>query len=302
MLIFTKNKKVYFPGSIEIELTNQCNLNCIMCPNFNKRQARGYMADDLITAILDETLKYPSRQYSLHGLGEPLLHPKCLETVERIKQTPDSDNTIYLTTNGHFLTEAVVSELIRLNVDFLNISIGAATGETYRKVRGSIYFDLVVSQVLKALELKAQNKSRIQISVQIIETGAACGEIDAFVSFWKNYDVSIEIWRDFQKGPYLADRSTGTSDKSRCRYVKRYVLVTWQGEMIICCQDVERKHSLGKLRDADIRTLFNNPQAAKYRRLLKNGKANQIDICKDCIYYDDALYRKVIKGSNSQQQ
>ena len=43
-----------FPKTIELELSNRCNLDCVMCPRLHKTLNLGKMSEDLITRVLDE--------------------------------------------------------------------------------------------------------------------------------------------------------------------------------------------------------------------------------------------------------
>lgn len=285
------NKQNIIPITIEIELTNHCNLNCVMCPRESQKATLGYMDQTLINSILDETLQYSPVSYCLHGLGEPLLHPALLDTVTRIK---NGDNSIYLTTNGHLLSKEMSSELIKMKTDRLNISIGAATRQTYKKIRRSEKFDIVIANTLELIKLRDQMNSKMLISVQIIDTHEASAEVDEFVAFWKNYKVQIEVWCDFQKGFDAYSKKHAEMMSIPCKELWNHVLINWQGKMVLCCQDSDRSHILGDVTLDSLVNVFNSPKAQKYRKLHKTGKRCLMNICKNCIYFDSNIYRKSI--------
>src|SRR3990167_10235450 len=98
-----EKKKLYFPNSIDIELTNACNLNCIMCPRTTSMQRPiGMMDFDLFQKIVDEAVKYGTKAFSLHVFGESLLYPKIFEAISYIKNK-DKNISITLSTNGTLL-------------------------------------------------------------------------------------------------------------------------------------------------------------------------------------------------------
>lgn len=88
----TTKLKVY-----QIETTNACNLKCSFCPIFADWYKRppGFMDPDLIDRVDWSATKYTEVQFS----GEPLLHKKLGEVLERIKA---KGVRVGFSTNGTF--------------------------------------------------------------------------------------------------------------------------------------------------------------------------------------------------------
>ncbi len=88
---FSKIKTVYsyytnnhtvgaYPMQVGIELTNNCNLKCVMCPHPRMARQKGFIKKELFEKIIDE-IKGKSEFVYLYGMGESLLHPEFFELV-----------------------------------------------------------------------------------------------------------------------------------------------------------------------------------------------------------------------------
>lgn len=70
-----------FPKCLHIELTNACNLKCIMCPRRDMKRDVGYMNFELFKKIIDESSGNVDF-ICLNFMGEPFLHKKISDEVE----------------------------------------------------------------------------------------------------------------------------------------------------------------------------------------------------------------------------
>jgi len=69
-------KLLPFAQAVHLEVTNACNLKCVMCPRTGMDRDVGFMPRDLFLKIVQQ-LKEQRRwieSVALMGLGEPLLH------------------------------------------------------------------------------------------------------------------------------------------------------------------------------------------------------------------------------------
>ena len=74
---------IAYPTNGMIELGNQCNLHCIMCPRefqYGKEMDKGYMPLERAKQIIDEMYPYLD-SIGLTGLGETMLYPHLLDVV-----------------------------------------------------------------------------------------------------------------------------------------------------------------------------------------------------------------------------
>lgn len=133
--------KAYPPKKITLEITYNCDLNCIMCPLANWKQNNSdsinkNQNDELnihdIKSLVDDLKIMNTKSILLTG-GEPLLNNDFLPMVRYIKK-----NNLYcsILTNGSIMNEEIANELIKNQVDVISISIdGPKT--VHNKIRGS---------------------------------------------------------------------------------------------------------------------------------------------------------------------
>ncbi|MEW5766367.1 MAG: radical SAM protein [bacterium] len=209
--------EVLHRDQIEIELTNDCNLNCIICPRTSKMtRETGYMDFDLFKKIIDET---SASSVHFSGLGEPLLHPNVLEMFAYAK---DKGLEVGLWTNGLNLDEKFSRDIIEKGLlDYIILGLDAATKETYAKIKGVDLFDKAVYNITKFLELKREllkDAPRVYgtrkplVGIQIVKMKENEAEIEQFMERWdfqekakkminyrngvqqKDSRVNVELW------------------------------------------------------------------------------------------------------------
>ena len=131
------------PEVLHIDLTNQCNFNCIACwcrspllndkamPDWEKKLS---LPLDIIKGVIDDLAQIGGlKQVKLVGGGEPFMHPDILEIVEYIK-SKDSEIEIDINTNFSLVNKSVADKLLNLGVDSLTISIWAGSAPVYSLV------------------------------------------------------------------------------------------------------------------------------------------------------------------------
>ncbi len=129
----------YGPKYVTIDITNRCNLNCIVCWTYspylrkNKPSKTWYsneLSFDTVSKLINDLKKLKTREIRLTGGGEPFMHPDIFEIIELIKE---KGFVIDITTNFTLLSQDKIRRLVSLGVDNLTISLWAATQKTYVK-------------------------------------------------------------------------------------------------------------------------------------------------------------------------
>ena len=138
--IFSDNKTFAAPETLEIDLTNNCNLSCIGCwchspllgdHKFSGEKKRKYLSKKVILNLLKEARRLGGHTtVQLAGAGEPFLHPHIWEIIEAIKMHGMSCGVI---TNFTLLENKDIRRLIDLGVNFITASVWAGDAETYTR-------------------------------------------------------------------------------------------------------------------------------------------------------------------------
>jgi MoaA/NifB/PqqE/SkfB family radical SAM enzyme len=145
-----------YPERLYIFLTTRCNLRCFIC------RREDYIGSDIDfenLKILKNAIKY-SKIVNLTGWGEATIYPKFPQVLEYIYSINPNNNLIELTTNGTRLSEAIAI-LLNGHLSFLQISLNAATDETYnRDMKNGDFLKTLtnIKKFLNALEDEAKEK------------------------------------------------------------------------------------------------------------------------------------------------
>lgn len=117
----TLGRRARTPREVQLEVTNRCNLDCDMCPRLT---LLGVPEQDMSMETFEAVLARLDRPeaVTLTGWGEPLMHPRLFELIDRLlARWPAVD--VGFTTNGHLLTDGVVEKILARRVARVNVSL-----------------------------------------------------------------------------------------------------------------------------------------------------------------------------------
>lgn len=143
--------KIRNPKRIILELTNDCNLRCIMCAQNHVEFDKSFLA--LSTIIKLNKFYESAEEVTLFGYGEPLLNsefPEILKYFSNFKKLKT-----YLLTNGTLLMKCA-EEIVKNNLTYLSISIDGGTEKTYKRIRKSGNFNTILYALTRIKELKSK--------------------------------------------------------------------------------------------------------------------------------------------------
>lgn len=119
----------HFPTELHLELTNHCNLRCIMC-FYPFKPPYDFISDEALDKLIDIS-KY-ANVLVLMG-GEVFLNKQDLRFIEEYS-SPDGAS-IGFVSNGTMLTKEMVEKLKKFKTIGMQISIDGTTEEVYSRVR-----------------------------------------------------------------------------------------------------------------------------------------------------------------------
>lgn len=154
----TSNRQLGFrPLNMEIDITNNCNLRCVMC-NFSdpryykvrKQQISVEKFEELASQVFSRMNKV-----SLSFGAEPLLHTKIDQLLAILAdyKVPYT----YMHSNGLLLRKSNIEAMIQHGFSSLSISIDGATKETYEKIRIGGNFEKLIGNLQLLKQMKADN-------------------------------------------------------------------------------------------------------------------------------------------------
>ncbi|MEJ2544854.1 MAG: SPASM domain-containing protein [Calditrichaceae bacterium] len=277
-----------FPQHISLEISSLCNLACVHCPPQSREfkehhRQKGNMDIQLFNKVMDEIDQQGSRHIALHKDGEPLLHPETSYILQRVKK--NQNHTVYLTTNAHRLTPKIGNEILDNQINVVNFSIGAYSGEFYNKVRGR-GFDRVMENIHGFLDLVTQSEWQPEILVQIInlpEYDEMQDEIKNFKKYWSDYKVGLQIWDKLNWGVY--DINQTKIKRYPCYSLWKYIFVNSDGKASACCMDWKQDLIIGNANKQSLSEIWKESQLKELRQKHINGQENTLPICDQCNYW-----------------
>lgn len=140
------------PRRLVLELTNACNLNCVMCGrNAAEFKPTMFQLDWLrwLEPLLDTV-----EEVTLMGWGEPTIHPDFIKMLELIDRHSARK---YFCTNGMNLPN-ITDAIFKYKVDVFAVSVDGATAESNAKIRRGSDLDQIVSSLEKIESIKKARK------------------------------------------------------------------------------------------------------------------------------------------------
>ncbi|PKL84748.1 MAG: hypothetical protein CVV22_11205 [Ignavibacteriae bacterium HGW-Ignavibacteriae-1] len=276
---------IHFPELIGIEISSICNLSCVHCPPQTESSSpkHSMMDYDLFLKIIDEIDSVGKRRIALHKDGEPLIYPKIINVLERLKL--NHEHEVYLTSNAHKLNKSISESILKNRVDIINFSLGAATEPFYKKVRGG-NFGYVIKNIIAFLEMSENYKTKPLIKIQIInlpEFPEMAEELKLFKEFWSAYPVKIEEWDKLTWGLY--DNSDSVSYRYPCYSLWNSMDINSDGTVSTCCMDWKHELIIGNINTVSLREVWHSESLNNLRIAHKKDNGISIEQCAGCNYW-----------------
>lgn len=156
-------RKLSAPITVNWEITNLCNLNCIHCYNYWKKDKSiiNYMEDNFYRVITEEIIKNKVFNVIITG-GEPLL------VIEKIfpflNKLVKNGVKLLLNSNLTLFNKRIIEKLQILGINSILTSLPSSKIEIYKLITGNMEAFL---KVIKGIELALKNKININVNMVI---------------------------------------------------------------------------------------------------------------------------------------
>jgi radical SAM protein with 4Fe4S-binding SPASM domain len=161
---------------IRVEITENCNLRCLMCDTYNgvTKKAGGKLDIEKFNEHL--TPKSLSQVHSVHigNVAEPMIHPEFDKIIKHIRKCSENA-TIYILTNGNLIHK--FANVINENRCTLHVSIDSLNHEKYAHLRRGGKLQRVLDN------LKLIDSSRVQVYIDQALMVSNMGEYEDFIHY-----------------------------------------------------------------------------------------------------------------------
>jgi len=261
-------------------------------------RAQGCMDINLFKKIIDELADvnpsfHNDKVVWLHHFGESLLHPQ-FETC--IKYAAEKGVRTGLSINPMMLNEKNSIALLNSGLHILYLSLDGHNDESFAKIRGiNNMYKISRSNMIDFLNMKKENPRDMKIILSMIdfslneESIAAVKEewesheqIDGFLmKHYITWDGSVPEIQALDPD-YRCNKSENHTDIT-CAFPWENVTVTWDGDVVPCCFDYDKKLILGNVNSDSLSHIWNDlPMQNLRREFMQNSVINPLCInCKE---------------------
>jgi len=251
----------HYRKDLQIEITNNCNRHCLICPRENLTAKRGFMITETFKQIIEQAKRfYKIERVVLAGIGEPFLHPQIFDFSKIVKEHSGLELTII--TNGQLLDKAKLDNLEKLNDEYLDLnlifSLHSLTPQIYSQITGcnlaeimaNLKYSLKKNFITKiALVKNKLNQKEVEKLAKIFGNKLEISICQNVAGLLKNREL---IDADF----YQANDYQTRAKEPLCRQpVMSNFYIDWQGNFLPCFNDFTRKIVLGNIKKHDFEYL-----------------------------------------------
>jgi len=197
------------PSFLSIETTSRCNLRCVMCPHAIGAVVRPKHMEENLLRKLDRFIG-TAREITLHGIGEPLNSPAFWQALSILPPPEVCDSST--NTNLTVLNDEMLKKLMETNLKIINVSLDAATADTYQKIRG-FSFDTVVKNIQRLIrERHRRERSNPIIYLNMTLMRSNIEEVASFIELAKRLEADgvqfwhLNRWTEAEMARYVVER------------------------------------------------------------------------------------------------
>ena len=154
-----------FPLLLDVELTNCCNLDCIMCPGQIMTRKVGFMTRETFAKIVDEAKGYkPGIRFI--RCGEPFLNKEIFSFINQAKRP---DLIVHFTTNGLLLNDELLDKIFNSELDNIIFSLQGVDKSSYQEMRNNKQYDELKEKISR-FKIRRDKEHRTRPFIQITTT------------------------------------------------------------------------------------------------------------------------------------
>ena len=292
---FEHNLFFDYPLTVNLELVNRCNLECVMCnQDFRNDAEQSRLNEKTLDKIFGDFKKNKLSALIL-TISEPLLFKNIENVLKRAKDAEIMD--VFLITNGALLDEKKSKMILESCITRLFISLDAATQKTYDNVRVPVSKRLLKENRLAFVENNIKNFVKMRntlsrklplVRVSFVGLKENLHEVENFKKKWGSIVDSVEI--QMERPPELfAKVKEGDFGKFEKKNIKKYECIKpWEdiaiyadGTVAPCCAFIGRKAPIGNVKNNTIKEIWNGEKM----KIIRDGLTNNdpIKVCQLCL-------------------
>lgn len=268
------------PLTVQLELTNACNMTCPHCSRQHHMDRHvGYMDFALFRSIVEEISTFSWCHLRIGGLGEPGLHPRIEEMLGLLR---GRSLKVEIITNGTLLRTLTPGRLLDSGIHLIGVSIDGYDESTYKTHRPEgDYVDLRqrVTALSNEKRLKGTRSPEVRIR-NVIFPYYTQQAISAFKAEW------LPITDSVQFNTLNAGVNAEAQSPVACREIDSVVHIRWDGTVPLCGYQhwSAPEERIGDLHESSLRSLWVSDRLQALREAHRSGRLDEFGFCKRCFH------------------
>ncbi len=271
-----------FPQILQIQTQYGCNARCVFCPmGREQNQIRGRMDDATFQRVVDEAIENNVKVLSPYLQNDPLVDRKMHERIAYIRQRRGRKllPKTKLITNGALLTEDRAYELVRAGLEYIVFSVHGIDPRIYEEIMNGPRFETTIRNIETLVRIKDELRSKTpHIEVWAVRTRDVERQLDDVRAFWKERRIKFKARElDNRAHPEITDNGDLALEDVEWQYATYCTIpfwrawILWNGDMVLCCVDWERRHVFGNIHERSIKDIWNSDAYRQYRDRMRNN-------------------------------
>jgi MoaA/NifB/PqqE/SkfB family radical SAM enzyme len=313
------------PTTVEIELTNRCNLACVQC--LRSRGLKPYELGSMSFETYQQVLaQFPHvLRLCLNGFGEPMMHERFFDIVDYThRERPWCKINIY--SNGMLIDDDRAARMVESKVAAVNISVDAAMPGTYQRVRRGGKLATVHENIRRLVRARRASRARTpQVGLNFVMLNENEGELVSFVeqadglgvdfincityasydwgfsnvrskdSYRRELDAAAERMTELGvrcKSFPSADLSWSDPDRAfGCSFFWGDNLrIAFSGDITLgCCTPFKESYSYGNVLEQPFTEIWNNAKFVRNRTMALHATPPNA-VCESCDRFSKAFF------------
>ena len=282
------------PHYLQLEITNDCNMQCSHCSRqrFMDDRSVGYMDFKLFRKIIDEISSSSQCFVRIGGLGEQALHPDFEKMMGYLAEHSIRYEVV---TNGLLLTRFNPQQLLHSGIEILGVSVDGNDSVSYNKIRRGGDYDTLREEVMKFYtEKKKSQRALPELQIRnVIFPNTTAEQIRTFKRAWMPYSDYVRF------NTFTSGKEEEVTSPKRCTEIDFTLYIRWDGKVPLCGHqhwycNTEWVGDVGK---EPLQRIWNNPRLNALRNAHYQRNLGAFEFCKRCskTQYSEQSKHNIIK-------
>lgn len=282
-----------FPLHVDIEVTDACNLRCIMCVHRSGKKIKtGFIDADFAKSIIRQSAEGGTYSIKLNWRGEPALYKGLPDLISYAKQ--NGIHEVQINTNGLPFTEDSIHRIIDSGLDRIIFSVDGNSKETYEKIRVGGDFKKLTENIESFLKIRKElNRVKPFIRVQMVRMKDNKHEFNSFYKRWENKadDIRISDVTDRGQGDYLCVGDQVAVGRRKCPQPWQRMVVNREGLVLPCCSDWYCKQVIGDAKKDSLKAIWKGTKMREFRKIVSGKRLDEFEPCKSCFVKESYIWK-----------